>query len=297
MRVKRKALKRLAYTTTAAIAVFWCIAAWAQIDFARVKIKTTQVAGNIYMLEGAGGNIGVSVGTDGILMVDDQFAPLAEKIRDVLKELRAGPLKFLVNTHFHGDHTGGNAVFGAEAHIVSHTNVRKRLEMESLPKEALPVLTFDDSLSIHFNGEEIRMIHFPNGHTDGDSVVFFTGSNVVHMGDLFFSGRFPYVDLDSGGNVEGLMKHIEQLLTELPTDVKLIPGHGRLSDINNLKMYHQMLVETTDLIRGRMVEGKSLEEIKAAGLPQKWRSWGAGFVSTGRWIEIVHRSLAKTGDI
>ncbi len=289
-------MKRLAYAIVAAIAVLLCIAAWAQRDYARIEIKTTHVAGNIYMLEGAGGNIGVSVGPDGILLVDDQYAPLAEKIRNALKELGDGPLKFLVNTHFHGDHTGGNVVFGNEAHIVAHANVRKRLQMKSPPKEALPVVTFDDSLSIHFNGEDGRVMHFPNGHTDGDSVVFFTGSNVVHMGDLFFSGRFPYVDLDSGGDVEGLIKHIEKLLTELPSDVKLIPGHGPLSDIDDLKTYHQTLVETTDLIRDHMKAGKSLDEIKAAGLPKKWRAWGSGFISAERWIEIVHRSLTKKSE-
>ena len=290
-------MKRFAYAIVAVVSVLLCIAAWAQMDFERIKIKTTHVAGNIYMLEGAGGNIGVSTGPDGILLVDDQFAPLAEKIRNALKELGEGPLKFLINTHFHGDHTGGNVVFGNEAHIISHTNVRKRLQIESSPQEALPVVTFDDSLSIHFNGEEIRVSHFPNSHTDGDSVIFFTGSNVVHLGDLFFSGRFPYVDLNNGGDVERLIKHIEKLLTALPPDVKLIPGHGPLSDIDDLKTYHQTLVATTDMIRDQIEAGKSLDEIKAAGLPKKWRSWGAGFISTGRWIEIVHRSLAKTGDI
>ena len=290
-------MKRMAYAIAAAIAAFLCMTAWAQRDYTRIKIKTTHVAGNIYMLEGAGGNIGVSAGPDGILLVDDQFAPLAEKIRNALNELSEGPLKFLVNTHFHSDHTGGNVVFGAEAHIISHTNVRKRLQIESSPQEALPVVTFDDSLSIHFNGEEVRVIHFANSHTDGDSVIFFTESNVVHMGDLFFSGRFPYVDLNSGGDVEGLIKHIEKLLTELSPDVKLIPGHGPLSDIDDLKTYHQTLVATTGMIRDQIEAGKNLDEIKAAGLPKKWRSWGAGFISTGRWIEIVHRSLAKAGDI
>ncbi|MYE89346.1 MBL fold metallo-hydrolase [Candidatus Poribacteria bacterium] len=266
------------------------------MDFARIKVKTTHVAGNIYMLKGAGGNIGVSVGPDGILLVDDQFAPLAEKIRNALKELGEGPLKFLINTHFHGDHTGGNSIFGKEAHIIAHANVRKRLQIESSPQEALPVVTFDDSLSIHFNGEEIRVIHFPNSHTDGDSVIFFTGSNVVHMGDLFFSGRFPYVDLNSGGDVEGLIKHIEKLLAELPFDVKLIPGHGPLADIDDLKTYHQTLVATTDMIRDQIEAGKILDQIKEAGLPKKWRSWGAGFISTGQWIEIVHRSLTKKSE-
>ena len=290
-------MKRASYVTVAVVSVLLCIAAWAQRDYSRIKIKTTHVAGNIYMLEGAGGNIGVSAGPDGILIVDDQFAPLAEKIRNALKELAEGPLEFLINTHFHGDHTGGNAVFGDEAHIIAHANVRKRLQVEDASKEALPVVTFDDSLSIHFNDEEIRVIHFPNSHTDGDSVIFFTGSNVVHMGDLFFSGRFPYVDLSSGGDVEGLIGHIEKLLAELPPDVKLIPGHGPLSDLDDLKTYHQTLVATTELVRDQIEAGKSLEEIKTAGLPKKWRSWGAGFISTSRWIEIVHRSLAKVGDL
>lgn len=290
-------MKRASYVTVAAVSVLLCIAAWAQRDYSRIKIKTTHVAGNIYMLEGAGGNIGVSAGPDGILIVDDQFAPLAEKIRNALKELAEGPLEFLINTHFHGDHTGGNAVFGDEAHIIAHANVRKRLQVEDASEEALPVVTFDDSLSIHFNDEEIRVIHFPNSHTDGDSVVFFTGSNVVHMGDLFFSGRFPYVDLSSGGDVEGLIGHIEKLLAELPPDVKLIPGHGPLSDLDDLKIYHQTLVATTELVRDQIEAGKSLEEIKTAGLPKKWRSWGAGFISTSRWIEIVHRSLAKVGNL
>src|SRR4026209_1900451 len=177
-----------------------------QTDWSKVEIKSTKVNGNVYMLEGAGGNIGVSVGADGILIVDDQFAPLADKIRAALKSLGEGKLKFILNTHWHGDHTGGNASFGPEAPIIAHDNVRRRLATEqkseffkrttpASPKEALPVITFDKSLSVHFNGEEIKVIHFPQGHTDGDSVIFFTSSNVVHLGDDFFAGRFPFVDL------------------------------------------------------------------------------------------------------
>ena len=164
-----------------------------------MQIKATKVAGNVYMLEGAGGNIGVSVGDDGILIVDDQFAPLADKIRAALKALADKKLRFILNTHWHGDHTGGNVAFGPEATIIAHDNVRKRLSTEqksrsskaprrASPKEALPVITFDQSLSVHFNGEEIRAIHYPQGHTDGDSVIFFTASNVVHLGDDFFAG-------------------------------------------------------------------------------------------------------------
>ncbi len=274
----------------------------AQQDFSKVTLKTTHVRGNIYMINGTGGNIGVSVGPDGILIVDDKFAPLADKIRAALKDIGQGDLKFILNTHWHGDHTGGNRVFGPEAPIIAHTNVRKRLMREQhvlgrtippAPREAWPVITFDQSVSIHFNGEEIKAIHFPHGHTDGDVVIFFTGSNVVHMGDDFFSGRFPFVDLNSGGDVEGLIKNVEAIMKQLPADVKIIPGHGPVSTLDDLKLYHQMLVETTDIVRRKMAAGKSLDEIKAEGLPDKWASWGSGFIPTERWIEIVYRSLSS----
>ncbi len=192
------------------------------------------------MLQGAGGNIGVSVGPDGILIVDDQYAPLADKIKAALKTLGEGKLKFVLNTHWHGDHTGGNAAFGPEAPVIAHENVRKRMATTQTneffksttpasPKEALPVITFGHSVSIHFNGEEIRAIHFPTGHTDGDSIIYFTTSNVIHMGDHFFTGRFPFVDLDSGGDVEGFTKNVGDVIAKLPAGVKIIPGHGPLS--------------------------------------------------------------------
>ncbi|HKY29430.1 MAG TPA: MBL fold metallo-hydrolase [Pyrinomonadaceae bacterium] len=273
-------------------------------DFSKVEIKAIKVAGNIHMLQGAGGNIGVSVGPDGILIVDDQFAPLADKIKASLKTLGEGKLKFVLNTHWHGDHTGGNAVFGPEAAIIAHDNVRKRLSTEqkseffkrttpASPKEALPVITFGQSLSVHFNGEEIRVIHFPQGHTDGDSVIFFTNSNVVHMGDDFFVGRFPFVDLESGGSVEGLTKNIGDIIGKLPADAKIIPGHGALSSLDDLKLYHQMLVETTDFVRKKMADGKSVADIKSEGVPDKWKEWGTGFIKTDVWLETIHRSLSK----
>ena len=273
----------------------------AQTDFSKVEIKATKVSGNIYMLEGAGGNIGVSVGHDGILIVDDQFAPLADKIKAALKTLGDGKLKFILNTHWHGDHTGGNAAFSPEAPIIAQTNVRKRLsqggtilgqEVKPAPKEALPVITFDQSLSVHFNDEEIRVIHFPHGHTDGDSVIFFTNSNVVHMGDDFFAGRFPFVDLVSGGDVEGVTKNVGDIIARLPAGVKIIPGHGPISTIDDLKIYHRMLLETTEVVRKKMAAGKPLDQIKAEGLPEEWKSWGTGFIKTDAWIEIVYKSLA-----
>ncbi len=274
----------------------------AQADFSKVEIKVIKAAGNVYMLQGAGGNIGVSVGADGILIVDDQFAPLADKIRAALKTLGEGKLKFVLNTHWHGDHTGGNAQFSSEAPIIAHSNVRRRLEtdqnvrgqvVKAPPKEALPVVTFDDRLSVHFNGEEIRVIHFPHGHTDGDSVIFFRGSNVVHMGDHFFAGRFPFVDLDSGGSVEGAIRNVGDVIKPLPADVKIIPGHGPLSSIDDLKLYHRMLVETVGIVHGRMKAGKTLAEIKAAGLPAEWKEWGTGFIKTDQWIETIYKSYSK----
>ena len=273
-----------------------------QPDWSQVQIKATKVAGNVYMLEGAGGNIGVSVGADGILIVDDQFAPLADKIKASLKSLNPGKLRFILNTHFHGDHTGGNVAFGPEGTIIAHDNVRKRLSTDQYssifkrstpasPKEALPVITFNHSLTVHFNGEEIRAIHFPQGHTDGDSVIFFTASNVVHLGDDFFAGRFPFVDIDSGGSVEGLTKNIGELIGKIPPTAKLIPGHGPISTLDDLKLYHRMLVETTDIVRKKIAAKKTLDDIKKEGLPAEWNSWGTGFIKTDLWLELIYRSL------
>ena len=296
-------MKQLSLVTLACLLILGAgLATAQQRDFSNVEIKATHVRGNIYMLNGTGGNIGVSIGSDGVLIVDDKFAPLADKIRAALKEVGGGELKFILNTHWHGDHTGGNQVFGPEAPIIAHTNVRKRLatdqhllgrDVPAAPKEAWPVITFDHSVSVHFNGEEIKAVHFPRGHTDGDTVIFFTGSTVVHMGDDFFSGRFPFVDLGSGGDVEGLTKNIAAVLKKLSADVKIIPGHGPVSTLDDLKTYHRMLVETTNIVRAAMAAGKSLEEIKAEGLPEEWSSWGSGFIPAERWLETIHASLSR----
>ncbi|MDT4968593.1 MAG: cyclase [Acidobacteriota bacterium] len=300
--VRRITVKRSSYVLAFLIALVISPAAFAQQDFSKVEIKATKVAGAVYMLEGSGGNIGVSVGPDGILIVDDQFAPLADKIRAALKALGDGKLKFVLNTHYHGDHTGGNAKFGPEAPIIAHDNVRKRLAQENKvlgqvvpasPREALPVITFDQSLSVFFNGEEIRSIHFPHGHTDGDSVIFFTGSNVVHMGDDFFAGKFPFVDIDNGGDVENLAKNVADILGRLPAGVKIIPGHGPLSTPDDLKLFHRMLVETTDIVRKQIAAGKTLDQIKLSGLPEEWKSWGTGFIKTPQWLELIYQGLSK----
>ncbi len=271
-------------------------------DLDEVEIKATQVRGNIYMLEGSGGNIGVSIGDDGILMIDDQFAPLAQKIEKTLSELDGGQLRFLLNTHWHGDHTGGNEFFGKSATIIAHENVRTRLTTDQTSrgrvvpaksKDGWPVITHSQSMSIYFNGEEIEVIHYPHGHTDGDIVIFFTNSNVVHMGDDFFAGLFPYVDLDHGGDVKTLIETIGSIIARLPVDVKIIPGHGPLSTLDDLRKYHRMLKTTSDMVHQQMQDGKTLEQITQQGLPAEWGEWSWNFISTERWIETIYQSFSK----
>lgn len=270
-------------------------------DFSKVEIKATKVAGNVYMLEGAGGNIGVSVGEDGILIVDDQFAPLAPKIQAALKKITPKPVKFVLNTHWHGDHTGGNELFGSLAPIIAHENVRKRLGMESTgpngqvrpaaPKAALPVITFDDRVTVHINGEDIRAIHFPKGHTDGDAIIFFPKSNVVHMGDDFFSGRFPFIDLQSGGSVKGLIANLDEVIPEIPAGAKIIPGHGPISTIDDLKKFANMIKETTALVSAGIKAGKTVDQLKKENVLAKFDNWSWEFIKTDRFTEILYNDL------
>lgn len=262
--------------------------------------KVEKVAGNVYVLFGQGGNIGISYGEDGLMMIDTQFENIATNIKEELKKLGTDTSKFVFNTHWHGDHTGGNPVFGKDAMIIAHSNVRNRLlsrvgrdgSPSPAPKVALPMITYDSGLSLHFNGEEIKAVHFPKGHTDGDSVIFFTKSNVVHFGDTFFVGRFPYVDLTSGGSVEGLVKNMGDLIKMLPSDTKIIPGHGNVSTIDDLKNYHQMLIETVKIVRDQMNAGKTLDEIKKQGMPEKYKEAGSGFIKTEAWIEAIFKSYS-----
>lgn len=283
-------------------ALLFTAAAFAQQDFSNVEVKATRVAGNVYMLTGAGGNIGVSVGDDGIVVIDDQYAPLAPKIEAALKTISDKPVKFIVNTHYHGDHTGGNEHFGKMAPIVAHENVRKRLASgvtrrgqttPPAPKGALPVLTFDDSVTIHLNGEEVRAVHMPHGHTDGDSVIWFTKSNVVHMGDDFFNGFYPFVDLENGGSVRGLIANLDKVLSMVSDDAKIIPGHGALSDKAGLRKFNDVLKATVGVVEKAMKSGKTLEQIQADKVLAEWdAAWGQGFIKTDFWIETIHRELS-----
>jgi cyclase len=277
--------------------------AGAQQDFSKVEIKVQKVSGTVYMLEGAGGNIGASVGEDGIVVVDDEFLPLAQKIEAALKGITDKPVKFILNTHWHGDHTGGNPYFGEKAPIVAQENVRKRLaeggktrfgEVKPAPKAALPVITFDDKVSVHLNGEDIRAIHFPNGHTDGDSVIFFPQSNVVHMGDDFFNGgMFPFIDLESGGSVQGMIAGDEKVLAQVPDDVKIIPGHGPLATKDDLRKFIAMLKETSAAVQAGINQHKTIDQLKQEKVLAKWDSWGQGFIKTDVFVEILYDSLTK----
>jgi cyclase len=287
-------------------AICLATAAFGQQDFSKVQIKAQKVSGSIYMLEGAGGNIGVSVGDDGIVIVDDQFAPLAEKIRAALKGITDKPVRFVINTHWHGDHTGGNPQFGETSTIIAQTNVRKRLAegmpgsgsipaMPAMGKAGLPVITFDHDVTVHVNGEDIEAIHFPSGHTDGDSVIFFTNSKVVHMGDDFVTYGFPFIDLRSGGSAKGMIAACEKIMAQLPPDTKVIPGHGPLSTVADLKPFVQMLRETSAIVQKGIDQHKTLAQLQKenvlAAYSEKWSPKDA-FIDTNKMIETLYNDLS-----
>jgi len=264
----------------------------AQQNFDNVVIQTVPVNGNISMLVGSGGNIGVSAGSDGILIIDDQYAPLSGRIKQALAALGSASPKFVLNTHFHGDHTGSNAAFGGDGIIIAHENVRSRL-LGTVPAVALPVVTFDDDVSINFNGEEITLIHMPNGHTDTDSVVMFADANVIHMGDHFFNGAFPFIDLGSGGTVQGYLKNLERALSWIDDDTMVIPGHGALGNKEDLLNFYNAIRDTSIAIQVHKSQQMSKEEIVAQGLDPMYESWGQGFISEQRWIETVFDSYRR----
>lgn len=275
-------------------------------DFSKVEMKVSKVVGDVYMLQGAGGNIGASVGEDGIVIVDDQYAPLADKIQAALKGITDKPVRFIINTHYHGDHTGGNAYFQKQAPIIAHDNVRKRLEtggaagnggsvhmdVKPSPKEALPIITFDHDVTVHLNGEDIRALFFPAGHTDGDSIIFFPKSNVVHMGDDFVTYGFPFIDVDSGGSINGMIDGVEKVIAQVPPDVKIIPGHGPVSNLDDVRAYLTMLKATRDVVAQALKEGKSLDQMKQAKLLEPWKRYSGDFINEDAFLETLYNSLS-----
>ena len=281
-------------------------------DFSKVQIKVTKVAGNVYMLQGAGGNIAASVGDDGMVVVDDQYAPLADKIQAALKGITDKPIRFVINTHYHEDHTGGNEFFQQKAPIIAHDNVRKRLEdggtagnnasvkfeAKPQPKSALPIITFDHDVTVHLNGEDIRALHVPSGHTDGDSVIFFPKSNVVHMGDDFVTYGFPFIDLGGGGSVEGMIAGLESIIPKLPPDVKVIPGHGPVSNLDDVRAYLKMLKDTSAAVQAGIKRGKTMDQLKQEKVLEPWKKYSGDFISSDAFIETLYNDLTgkKTGE-
>ncbi|MCC7013879.1 MAG: MBL fold metallo-hydrolase [Planctomycetes bacterium] len=269
-------------------------------DRSEVVVTDTLVAGSVHMLTGAGGNIGLSVGADGLLMIDDQFEDLAPKIRAAIEHAAGSAVspRWLVNTHFHGDHTGGNAVFGAAATVVAHDNVRARLlapkSGKPMAAPGLPLVTFSEQCSLHVNGEDVRLIHMPRCHTDGDTVAHFRASNVWHLGDLFFNGRFPFVDLGAGGSVVGLERALRALLAEIPGDAKLIPGHGALATRTDLERYHAMIADSIALVTDALEHGKGMDEIVGDATLAKYDAWSWSFISRDTFTKTLVNELSAS---
>lgn len=266
------------------------------------ELEVHPVAGTISYIEGAGGNIGVCAGPDGLFVIDDQLVQAREQVLAAVHSVGEGPVRFLVNTHWHSDHAGNNDAFAPETTILSHENVRRRLagdatvegrKEEDLPAAALPVLTYQQSVKLYVNGEEIEITHYPRAHTDGDSVVYFKGSNVLHMGDLLFNGRFPFIDLTSGGSVEGYLGAVTTILKRVDPEAKIIAGHGPLASVADLREYHSMLVTTTQRVRGALAEGRTVDQMKADGLLSDYESWSWGFVDSDRFLGTLVEDLGR----
>ncbi len=280
----------------------------AQRDLSDVDIRTEHAGGQVYALFGAGGNIGVLRTDDGVILIDDQFAPLSEKIRAAVRAISDQPIRFILNTHWHGDHTGGNENFGAAGVvIVAHDNVYRRLatpqhfadaarDTEARPKAALPVITYNDELSFHV-GETTHVVHVPHAHTDGDSVVYFTESNVVHMGDLFFVDRYPFIDIDSGGNLLGVIAGVKAALAITGPDTVFIGGHGPLAKRDKLESYLRMLETARDRVQALIDAGKTKAEVIAAKPMAEYdATWGTGFIRPDRFLDAVYTSLTMKDD-
>ena len=274
-----------------------------------VEVKVEQVSESIYMLTGKGGNIGVSIGEDGVFMIDGQYADMSAKILAAIKGISDKELQYLINTHWHGDHTGGNENFSKEgAVLVAHENVRKRMSTEQLmktfsrtvpasSKDAWPMITFTDDLTMHLNGETIHIFHVHNAHTDGDAMVYFTESNVLHMGDCYFKGRYPFIDLSSGGSIDGIIKAANEVLFLINDATKIIPGHGSLSNKKELIAYRDVLTTIRNRVKTTIDEGKTLEAIKATKLTEEYDAeWGTGFINAEKIVDFIYTDLTRSDE-
>jgi glyoxylase-like metal-dependent hydrolase (beta-lactamase superfamily II) len=272
-----------------------------------VTIETHDLGSGIYALTGRGGNIGLCVGEDGAFLIDDQYAPLTEKILAAIAELTDQPVKFVVNTHWHGDHTGGNENLGkAGAVLMAHENVRVRMSTDQFseffndtrpasPETALPVITFTDAVTFYFNDEEIHVFHVENAHTDGDAIVHFKNANVIHMGDLFFNGLYPFIDIESGGSAKGVLAAVDLVLARADEETKIVPGHGPpVSDRGELRAYRDMLATIVGRIEEAIAQGKSMDEIKAGNPTSEWDEvWGKAWLTADQMVEILYADLTR----
>ena len=277
-----------------------------QRDWSKTEIKSEKLAEGVYMLTGAGGNMGVSAGPDGAFLIDAEYGPLTMKINTAIAALGGKPVRFLLNTHLHGDHTSGNENFGkADVTIVAHDNVRARMSSEQYselfkrttpasPAPALPLVTFSDTITFHLNGETIVVFHVPPGHTDGDAIVRFTQANVVHVGDYFFNGTYPVIDVSAGGSIDGMIANDNLILAAIDDQTKLIPGHGPLGDRAALRVFRDMLVEARDRILPLVEQGKTEDEVVAAQPTASLdATWGGGFMTPERFVRMVYADLAR----
>ena len=266
-----------------------------------VKITVEKLTDRVYVLKGQGGNIGLFIGDDCVFMIDDQFAPLSKKIQAAIKTITDKPVTYLINTHWHGDHTGGNANFQKEgAIIVSHENVRKRMSVDQIvrgekrlasPEEALPVITFSEDMQFYMNKEPILITHVHNAHTDGDVLVYFVNSNVLHVGDAYFQGKFPYIDIDSGGSIDGYIKGIKTIMRITDTTTKIIPGHGKVTTKEELKEYLEMLEDLKTQIFKEIEKGASLKDVKNnAKITEKYKGYN-GWITEDKIKEAIYKSL------
>jgi len=275
-----------------------------QQDFDKVTIKTTKITEGVYMLEGSGGNIGLSVGDDGVVVIDDEFAPLTPKIQAAIAAITPKPIKFVLNTHWHGDHTGGNEnMAAAGAVIIAHDNVRKRMSVEQFielmkrkvpasPPKALPIVTFSTDVTLHLNGEDLHVISAGPAHTDGDAIVVFPKAKVVHMGDCFMTISYPFVDLGSGGNFDGFVAAADKVLGMADDSFKIIPGHGALSGKADLKSWRDMLATIRTRVKKQADAGKTLEVIQKAKLTAEWDDkWGKDFIKPDQIVEFAFKAL------